>query len=132
MSVLVDTPVWSEMLRRMTPNPNVLRELRAVIEAGEALVIGPVRQEVLTGIRSKTQYQLLRHELRNFPNVSLRIADFELVADFNTDCRAKGIQGSPTDFLICAVAKRLGAEILTLDKDFEQYVRVLPVKLRPI
>ena len=46
-----------------------------------------------------------------------------------TRCRARGIQGSNTDFLLCAVAKRYQFPIMTTDDDFVKFGRVLPVRL---
>ena len=39
---------------------------------------------------------------------------------FNT-CRAAGVQGSNTDFLICAAAERRQFSILTTGRDFVRY-----------
>ena len=44
-------------------------------------------------------------------------------------CRAQGLAGSAIDFLICAVAQRRKWHILTTDRDFERYGRVLGVRL---
>jgi predicted nucleic acid-binding protein len=47
---------------------------------------------------------------------------------FNT-CRRNGIQGSNTDFLICAVAHRRSYSILTTDNDFQNFQAHIPVLL---
>jgi predicted nuclease of predicted toxin-antitoxin system len=44
-------------------------------------------------------------------------------------CRVRGIQGSNTDILICAVAARRTFAILTTDEDFAHSARVLPIEL---
>ena len=67
--------------------------------------------------------------LRAFPDIALTTADPERAAELFTSCRRRGIQGSNTDFLICAVAERLGAAVYTLDEDFPTFARVLPVRL---
>jgi predicted nucleic acid-binding protein len=41
------------------------------------------------------------------------------------NCRAKGVQGSNSDFLICAVAINHQLPVFTLDRDFEMYRRWL-------
>jgi len=41
------------------------------------------------------------------------------------------VQGSPTDFLLCAVALRRGFAILTTDGDFAAFARLLPLRLHP-
>jgi hypothetical protein len=50
------------------------------------------------------------------------------VDHFNT-CRVRGIQGSNTDFLPCAIAERHAFPIFTTDADFSRYVKLLPVTL---
>ncbi|MDX1999859.1 MAG: hypothetical protein SF066_19240 [Thermoanaerobaculia bacterium] len=44
-------------------------------------------------------------------------------------CRARGVQGSNTDFLLTAVALRRAVPILTTDQDFERFAGVLPIRL---
>jgi len=61
MSVLVDTCVWSLAFRRgRSDRPDIVDELRALILDGRVVMLGPVRQEILSGIRSRTQFELLR------------------------------------------------------------------------
>jgi predicted nucleic acid-binding protein len=43
--------------------------------------------------------------------------------------RSKGIQGSNTDFLICAAAVRRDMAIFTIDKDFLRFAKCLPIVL---
>ncbi len=129
MKVLVDTPIWSEYFRRSTPNTAATEGLEKLIREGGAILIGPVRQEVLSGIREVKQYERLVKALRPFPNEDLPIDDFELAAKISNDGRARGIQGSPTDFLLCAVAIRLQFPIFTLDRDFAQYASLFPLDL---
>lgn len=104
MSVIVDTPVWSLALRRANSARNAeAEELARLIREGRALLLGPVRQELLSGIRSKDQFKTLRAALRPFPELRLQRADYEEAAECHNRCRARGVQGSNTDFLLCAV-----------------------------
>src|SRR5439155_23131856 len=57
----------------------------------------------------------------------LDTADFERAAEHFNTCRARGVQGSNTDFLICAVAERRNVPILMTDADFTRFVKVLPI-----
>jgi len=130
MKVLVDTSVWSLALRRNLPfdGPEVL-ELIELIRESRVLMIGPVRQELLSGIKNQSQFLKLRNHLRPFPDLDLTIRDYEHAAEFFNLCRGKGIQGSNTDFLICAIAARLKAPILTTDGDFTLFQAHLPIML---
>ncbi|MGA8541500.1 MAG: PIN domain-containing protein [Terriglobales bacterium] len=136
MMVLVDTPVWSMALRRRPEQlsgsqrglATVLAEL---IREGRAQMVGPIRQELLSGIREETQFKRIRDYLRSFPEPSLEAADYEDAARMSNQCRSRGIAGSPVDFLICAAADRRGWSILTTDRDFQNYASVLPLRLHP-
>jgi predicted nucleic acid-binding protein len=55
--------------------------------------------------------------------------DHVLAAQFYNSCRAKGIQGSGIDFLICAMAVRTKVSILTTDPDFGFYRKIIPIQL---
>ena len=69
-------------------------------------MIGAIRQEILSGIKHQKQFEKLRDNLRVFPNLLLDAENYELAADYFNICRRQGIQGSNTDFLICAIANR--------------------------
>lgn len=130
MKVLVDTSVWSLALRRraVLSRPEIL-ELQSLIDEGRVAMIGPVRQELLSGIRSDESFTRLRDHLRAFPDERLTVDDYELAAEYFNRCRARGIQGSNTDFLICAAAERRGFPILTTDDDFARFAEVLPIAI---
>lgn len=128
MNVLVDTSVWSLALRRAkkVEHPAALF-LKDLIIDGRAALIGPIRQEILSGIKTDEQFVLLRNSLRAFPDIFLTTGDYEEASRFFNICRAKGIQGSNTDFLICAAASQRNMPILTTDKDFYQFAKQLPI-----
>ena len=129
MKVLVDTSVWSLALRRRAPTHPAATELRRLIEAGRAALIGAIRQEVLSGISEAPAFERLRDHLGAFPDEPLTAADYETAAGFCNSCRAKGRQGSNTDFLLCAVSVRHRMPLLTTDGDFSRFATVLPVAL---
>src|SRR5262245_28310072 len=120
MKVLADTPIWSAALRRAEGQSSALRtELEWLVANGAVAIMGPIRQELLSGIREKGQFDEVRKALGNFPDIRLETADFEAAAEYFNICRGKGVQGSLTDFLICAVAVRRELEIFTTDGDFQ-------------
>lgn len=130
MNVLVDTSIWSLSLRRAKRVDNgASKELTELIREGRVVMMGPVRQELLSGIKVKAQFELLRDHLQAFPDLALESADYEHAADAFNRCRERGIQGSNTDFLVCAVALRRNLAVYTEDKDFLHYEKVLEVKL---
>lgn len=130
MKVLADTPVWSAAFRRTETSATALRlELEWLVANGAVTIMGPIRQELLSGIRQQVQFEQVRDALRSFPDIPLHPEDFETAAHYFNLCRSKGVQGSMTDFLICAVAVRLKLEIFTTDMDFRHYRKHLPIAL---
>lgn len=131
MKVLIDTSVWSLALRRHRPNQEspVVKELEFLIGDFRVALIGPIRQELLSGIREETHYSNLQEKLRAFPDIPLDSADFEIAARFFNLCRAKGVQGSNTDFLLCSVSYRRGMPVFSTDRDFDAYNKVLGIRL---
>ncbi len=135
MKVLVDTSVWSQALRRqkqeIVPNTSlqVVHRLGSLIEDGRVAMLGPIRQELLSGIKTQAQFESLRQILSAFPDEKLDAEDYEMAANSFNACRQLGIQGSNTDFLICAVSLAKKWPIFSLDKDFERYQKCLPLIL---
>lgn len=131
MNVLVDTSVWSWVLRRKNRpvNAETASELASLAHDGLVVMIGPIRQEILSGIRESEQFERLRDHLRAFPDMELTSEDYEEAASLYNRCRKNGIQGSGTDFLICAVAMKNDYSIFTTDEDFTHFAKVLPITL---
>jgi predicted nucleic acid-binding protein len=130
MNIIIDTSVWLLALRRQRSSPSAeTKELAELVREGRAAMLGPVRQELLSGVRADQQLETLRGHLRAFPDIPLEAEDYEEAASFFNKCRARGIQGSNTDYLICAAAARRGFGILTTDTDFAHFARVLPIDL---
>ncbi|HEY7306953.1 MAG TPA: PIN domain-containing protein [Bryobacteraceae bacterium] len=136
MRVLVDTSVWSLALRRRQCDLNarenlLVGRLTELVQEGRAGIIGLIRQELLSGIKSSTQFENLRKTLRAFSDEPVGTEDHEAAARASNACRVKGIAATATDMLICAVAHRRGMSIFTIDPDFDRYAHCLPVNLHP-
>lgn len=133
MRVLVDTSVWSLVLRRDAPrNGDVERELSELLREGRVVMAGPIRQELLSGIRVEAQFKQVRGKLRAFRDIGLEREDHEEAAQCSSQCRAAGVQGGSVDFLLCAVALRRKLAIFTLDTDFRRYSDVVGVQLHQV
>jgi hypothetical protein len=133
MNVLVDTSVWSLALRRRAPkDTSVERELSELIREGRVVVAGPIRQELLSGVRGEAQFKKLRDRLRAFGDLFLDESDYEEATMCFNSCRAKGVQGGSVDFLICAICVRRKLAIFTTDQDFVHYSKVLGIRLHEV
>jgi hypothetical protein len=134
MNVLVDTSVWSLALRRKSESLRaserlLVAELTELIREGRARVIGLIRQELLSGIKARDQYERLRVQLRFFPDEAVETSDYEEAAEAGNRCRAKGICVSIVDILLCAVVIKREWAIFTTDPDFLNYAKILPVSM---
>lgn len=132
MKVVVDTSVWSLAFRRKAAvESNHVEMLKDLIHDGRVVLLGVVRQELLSGIRHAEQFERLRTQLRAFPEARLEIEDHEVAAAHFHTCMTAGIQGSTIDFLICAYASRRNYQILSIDPDFGHFAKHIPVALLP-
>jgi predicted nucleic acid-binding protein len=134
MNALVDTSVWSLALRRKpgaltAAERSVAEELADLAREGRARIIGLIRQELLSGIKSAGQYEKLRAALRAFSDERVETSDYEAAAKTSNDCRLRGLSASVVDALICQIALSRQWSIFTTDPDFEGYAKVLPIKL---
>ncbi len=128
MRVLVDTCVWSQFLRQNRPrNDPLARELERLIRADAVEMVGPIRQELLSGAQPQERFAQLKEYLRFYPNLALDEEDDENAAHYYNLCRRQGVQGTAADLLLCAVAVRRGLSIFTTDTDFDLYARHLPI-----
>jgi len=134
VQVLVDTTIWSLVLRRpkgrrSEDEDERIAAWRELVQDGRARLMGPIRQELLSGIRESAQFEKLRQQLRPFPDEVLTTADYEQAAHWSKECRRRGVAGSTVDFLICGVAMIRNWQIFTTDTDFRTYARVAPIQL---
>ena len=81
MNVLVDTSVWSEaLLRNKKLESDKVRELRSLILEHRVEIMGPIRQEILSGLREEAQFERLEKQIAAFPDISLETADYSMAA----------------------------------------------------
>jgi predicted nucleic acid-binding protein len=134
MIVIVDTSIWSLAFRRkprdLSPDQRQhVDELKQIITEGRARLLGPVRQELLSGIRSLHDFIRLRDQLRFFPDAAIDSEDYEQAARIGNNCRSHGVAVTAIDMLLCAVALRWNWAIYTSYRDFQRYSKHVPVIL---
>lgn len=131
MKVLVDSCVWSLALRRRSRTQLSSEEtlicdsLDEAILDGRVAIIGPVRQEVLSGIKDLAQFAKLRSALGAFRDEPLTTFHFEEAARLFNLCRARGVECGATDILICMIAAEKSWSILTNDLGLTRCIRTL-------
>jgi predicted nucleic acid-binding protein len=134
MNVLVDTSLWSLALRRKaqdlsTRETSLVGELSELIREGRTRILGLIRQELLSGIKTNDQYEKLRLTLRAFADEAVDTSDYEAAAKASNQCRSRGVAVTALDALICAVSAKRDWPIFTTDPDFAKYATILPIKL---
>lgn len=134
MSVLIDTSVWSLGLRRRFRDRNSAEQKvyfawQGLLVKGEAALIGPIRQEALSGVILKKEFGELKEQLAVIEDLSMSPDTFIRAAEFYNICRAAGVAPGAVDMMICAAADAHGVEIFTTDPDFVLYARHLPIRL---
>jgi predicted nucleic acid-binding protein len=112
VKLLVDTSVWSLALRRkntpsLRPDEQKLKaELVQAIQDGRVAMLGLLRQELLSGIKEKAQFDNVKAALAPYLDEPINIADHEYAARVYNECRIQGVEAGTVDILICAVAVR--------------------------
>jgi len=134
MNALIDTSIWSLAYRRADADLNsgekkLREELSELIREMRVRVIGPVCQELLSGIRNRKRFDVIWSDLSSFDEEPLTLWDYKRGADISNELRAKGITGALVDCLICAVAIDRGFSVFTTDEDFRHYAKHLPLRL---
>ncbi|MDP2902123.1 MAG: hypothetical protein Q8N96_03320 [Methylovulum sp.] len=81
MKILADTCVWSYALRRRSQvsNQKIIDELNNSIQQRQVILLGVIRQEILSGIAHEAQFERIRLKLKAFPDFPITTADFALV-----------------------------------------------------
>ena len=130
MNAIVDTDVWSEALRKHKgTRSKEVSQLEKLLLDGRVQMIGLIRMEILTGIREPNRFQQYAKRLSVLKDGELTTELFVMAARFLNICRKNGIQGSLTDFVICACSVEWKQPILTKDKDYKLYQQYIPIEL---
>jgi predicted nucleic acid-binding protein len=122
--------VWIDVLR----GRRTRKALRCVelIERGEPVALTDVIfTEVLQGLGSEGEAQLVERHLRAFPVLRLEgLEDFALAAGLYRTARAEGVTIRKTlDCLIAAPCVRTGAPLLRDDADFDRLASCTPLRI---
>jgi len=131
MRVLVDTSVWSKVLRAEKPDPVLTVLLKDLIADNRVVLTGPILQEILSGIRNKKDFQNLADKISSFEDLVISKEIYIKAAEYFNICKMQGINGGHIDFLLCAIMAHYDCMFLTVDSDFKMFQKLLPIKLLP-
>jgi predicted nucleic acid-binding protein len=129
---LVDTCVWSLSLRRRKgtaglngQEQRLVALLSEAIRDGRVAMIGPIRQELLSGISEGVQFERLRSILDAFADEPITTAIYVEAARLDNLCRIQGVRCGEVDMLLCATALHYGWTILTSDAGLLRCIQVV-------
>jgi predicted nucleic acid-binding protein len=129
--ILVDSSIASLAFRRrpevLSPKETAqLRLLFELMDRSRATIIGAIRQELLTGIRTRARYDELRERLAVLPSLAVDDATHERAAIIANRCLDAGVITGHVDALVVAVAIDHSLPIWTVDNDFPRYAKAIP------
>lgn len=114
--VLIDTSAWIDFFRG---RQNAVTEaVQLALQLGLARLCGPVKAELLQGVKTKKDKQQLGIVFDAVESLATHELDWEVAGDTLQVLRESGITLPLTDALIAAVATRHKAQVLTLDHHF--------------
>ena len=100
----------------LSPDEQKLKAgLVQAIQDGRVAMLGLLRQELLSGIKEKAQFDKVKAALDAYLDEPINTADHEFAARVYNECRNQGVEAGTVDILICAVAVRRGWEVLSGD-----------------
>ncbi len=119
--IVVDTSVWIDVLNEVE-SERAIRCAGLVRDGAPVALTDVVLTEVLQGLRTDREAQLVEARLRAFPVLRLQaLEDFALAASLYRAARRQGVTIRRTlDCLIAAVCVRENAPILHADMDFDR------------
>lgn len=131
MKVIVDTSIWSLVLRRHRPAQNPETEiLGKMVENGENIfLLGIILQEILQGVKERHDFIHLKEHLEAFPMLEIEREHYVKAAELKNHLISNGIQISTVDALIAASAIVNGCYLYTNDKDFLHIAKHSKLKL---
>ncbi len=133
MTTLVDTSVWSLLLRKGGPTDHwaVRRLTRLVAHRQPVALTGVVLQEILAYFRTDEIAAAVAVRLRPFPLLDPTRGEHEAAAALLRRARGRGITATTVDCLIATIAASRDAELLTTDRDFARLAPLSGLRLTP-
>lgn len=124
--IVVDTSVWVDYLR--DPKSRVRVPLDAFLDDEQVLLPAPVRVELLSGAGAHT-VPMLNRTLGALEQLVPSADTWRLAQQWAGAAATKGLRFGLGDILIAACAAERGAQLWSLDRDFEPLRRLRWVKL---
>lgn len=116
--VVVDTTVWIDFFRGR--NEPVRAALRELIRGRQAVLTGMVLAEVLQGIRTEQEADLVRNEFASLHYYEATRDTWSRAGSLSRELRQKGLTVPLSDLVIGVLAIEHDAEVFTTDPHFDK------------
>jgi predicted nucleic acid-binding protein len=128
--IVVDTSVWVDVLRGVE-SPSASRCVELIEDGAPVALTDVILAELLQGVQSEREANLLESHMRAFPILRLEsLDDFSLAAELYRTARRAGVAiGKTVDCLIAAPCVRTGASLLHADGDFDRLATCTPLRV---
>lgn len=123
---LVDTSVWVAFLRG---EESAVRRVGPLLANGRAAITGPISAEVLSGARSRSDFDILKSVLEGIDRLEEPALLWDRVAEHRFALARSGHQASLIDLTIALSALDSGHKLVTRDADFRRIRAVVPIEL---
>ena len=115
--LLPDTCAWIDFFRgKQTPLANALEQS---LLNGQVLTCGVVLLELLQGIKSSYEEELVKNALLALPHLEMRRDLWLKAGKLASLLRSKGQVLPLSDIIIATIAREHGCAVLTIDRHFE-------------
>ncbi len=114
---IVDTSIWIDFFKGVASVKAFMNER---ILKDRVFICGPILFELLQGIKSSEEKEIVKEALLSLPYLEITIQDWEGAASLSRDLRTKGITLPLTDLLIGQLAKKNNLEVVSFDPHFDQ------------
>jgi hypothetical protein len=123
---VVDTSAWVAFLRG---EQVAVRRVGPLLADGRAAITGPISAEVLSGARSRWEFDTLKSLLEGLERLEDPVSLWDRVAEHRFVLARKGFQASLIDLAVALSAFDGGHRLLTRDADFKPIRTVIPIEL---
>ncbi len=126
--VLVDTSVWIDFFQG--EKTSLVQKLADLLKDDRVCTAGIIRAELLSGTRHEKEYRTLANTLFAVPVLHEPEDLWDRIAHYRFRLAHRGIQASIPDLIIAVLAEHHRCPLLTQDKTFSSFTRVIPFRLQ--
>ena len=119
---LIDTSVWLFALRKEYI-PEIKDRVDYLLKDNMVLTTGIINLELLSGAKTKSEYQRLKNRLTALENITTDETLWDMALDLAFKLRRKGVTVPLTDILIAACALSEKCVLLHADNHFDLIAR---------